>query len=112
MPEEPKHTIVPESSGLDDEFSRGPSDRTNCRNLYFWLHAAEAGHHDQHAGRRDSRRDTAFDRLGRGPRIPRFSGVEFVRDSVCLADAPFLCHRLDVPPRLRARGISHAFRRR
>jgi len=81
------------------------------RHLHPCLHPAEARYHDQHVGRRDSRRASASDRVGGSSRLARFRSLDFVRDRLHLANPTLLRHRLALSSRLRAGRISHALQR-
>ena len=67
---------------------------------------------DQHVGRRDSRRASASDRVGRSSRLAQFRSLDFVRDRLRLANPALLRYRLALSSRLRAGRISHALERR
>ena len=65
--------------------------------IFLWLHPAEAGQHRKHTRRRNSRRDSADDRLGGGARNNRGWCMEPLCDPSVVATAAFLRDRLDVP---------------
>src|SRR5437762_302878 len=55
---------------------------------------------------------SASDRVGGGPRLAQFRGLDFVRDRFCMANPALLRHRLALSSGLRAGRISHALERR
>src|SRR4029077_20854118 len=94
------------------KFSRNPSHRSHRCHLHPRLHSAEARYHDQHVGRRDSRRASASDRVGGSSRLARFRSLDFVRDRLRLANPALLRHRLALSSRLRQGRMSYALQRR
>ena len=74
----------------------------------FVLHAPQAPHPLEHAGRDGSGRAPGAWRLDRGHRVCRLGGHRDLLHPRRLADGALLAARLDVPRRLRAGGLRDA----